>query len=200
MEDVINVVCPQKLKNLSALDVLSDVHGRVNFQLLYALFIDAYQLVEGDLVIKVMLETLINDLQLVEDFLKCRTDGLWAGTHFGGGAGGNHATDCGPASHCSFFIFGREDPAVANHSPAAVCKCGHEHLGSCVACERVMQVMDKVDALFISIDVKLRQRLSDSRASTEWKQQIEVNKIINKCNICVCCTLNTMHCFLMLLY
>jgi hypothetical protein len=89
---------------------------------------------------------IIQNTVTVEAYVKDRC-GFWSTNHFGKGAGGNHAADHGPACHCSWFAFGRLDPAVDLPAPPGAQVCGHVHMGECVECKRLRDMTHQLQEL-----------------------------------------------------
>lgn len=151
MLDIIKVVCPQKIKNLAALDVTDDIHGRQNSVCIKRLLQRLIELVgPTQQLLQRRMYKCISDLAEVNLFVKNKSEGLWSNNHFGAGACGNANANSGPICHCSFFAFGRRDPSAPPANDELTSACGHKHTGTCVECSKMMATSKSI------LDVCLR--------------------------------------------
>ena len=90
----------------------------------------------------------LNDESLVksEAYLKDKTNGMHSDAHFGGPVDTASKTT-GPAAHCRYYAFGRQDPHAVTPPPAGACECGHVHTMSCPLCEAFMQVPELIEGI-----------------------------------------------------
>ena len=151
MEEIIAVTCPEKHASMAALDVVGQLHGVINFNVLckklenISINSDAIQ-EKVIAVLKVMKE--------VEESLVNRNR-FRSASHFCG------VTDnAGPACHCHYYAFGRVDPEIMLPEEGCTVKyaCGHYHRGGCVSCNQIHSLEGLLDDLEVGVseDVKTK--------------------------------------------
>jgi hypothetical protein len=176
---IIKVVCPRIIKCLAALDTQSHICGLVNFkkmrELCTALKATPQQQATTSTVgtnpqrpiggparpsISTLCNAVLERSNEIEAFIKDR-QGMWATEHYGGGAGGNHASDNGPACHCSWYSFGEEDPNAPKPFAPGTSPCGHNHgTVGCCKCNKVMEYSLKTKELIDALEQEKSQCLS----------------------------------------
>ena len=168
MHEIAEVVCPQIIKSLAALDFVTEVHGRLNFKLLRSFLEDVMSTsrsaittlpdsaIAADLIKK--LECMHTELLQIsfhnEEFMKSR-QGLWSAAHLGGSCTGTRNCNDGPACHCKFFAWNKRDFAVAEVLPGAEV-CGHVHSGVCPECEACILYPGKVETFVFNATQTVR--------------------------------------------
>lgn len=85
-----------------------------------------------------LISEILGLIDRVKPFIRSR-EGFWSHTHF-------KSKDIhGPASHCSYFAFGRRDPSAEKTVDQV---CGHIHSGVCRQCEEIMILPELINVLW----------------------------------------------------
>ena len=162
MEEVIRVVCPQKHISMAALDVVGQQHGVLNFRVLKK------KIVELSVLFQDMGEKSMNVLREIEDVeegLSSRSK-YRSEEHFCG-----VINNCGPASHCHYYAFGKVDPVEALPESTASIKfpCGHYHRGVCAMCQQLHSFGGLLDDLSVGASENVLEKIKEMNLKYHYK-------------------------------
>ena len=154
MEQVICVVCPQKHISMAALDVVGQQHGVLNFRVLRK------KILKLSVVFQDMREkslTVLRELEEVEEGLSSRSK-FRSEEHFCG-----VINNCGPASHCHYYAFGKVDPleALPDSTLSIKFPCGHYHRGVCAMCQQLHSFGGLLDDLSIGASENVLDKIKE---------------------------------------
>ena len=128
MEEIIDIVCPEKHCSLAALDVVGQLHCSINFNILRKKLV---QLQDSRPCLSAKVTELIDMLSRVEETLGNRNR-FKSADHFCATRDRN-----GPAIHCHYYAFGKVDPIDNEDDEILPDKykfpCGHYHEGTCIS-------------------------------------------------------------------
>jgi hypothetical protein len=154
MEEVIRVVCPQKHISMAALDVVGQQHGVLNFRVLKKKILELSVLFQ-DMREKSM--TVLREIEDVEEGLSSRSK-FRSEEHFCG-----VTNNCGPASHCHYYAFGKVDPVEALPESTASIKfpCGHYHRGVCAMCQQLHSFGGLLDDVSVGASENVLEKIKE---------------------------------------
>jgi hypothetical protein len=174
---VVKVVCPQKLKCLAALDVLSETAGRLNFaaiQSLLPLVVDKYAGLKED----------------AEAIMKT-VAGVYVKTKFVSrdqmGVAGNENGNLGCACHCSYFAFGRVDGDMPLPHPENASKCGHVHPGGCSDCESLPSFRQSLNEFIVKVKAQTPSASTEDNklvALLNYRSELFTQYVGHKARLC----------------
>ena len=122
MEEIIAVTCPEKHASLAALDVVGQLHGVINFQVLTKKLRDLSFMFEE---MQPKVNRVLKELKEVEESLANKNK-FRSEEHFC-----KSVDNSGPACHCHYYAFGKVDPneMLPEEGDTIKMSCGHYHRG-----------------------------------------------------------------------
>jgi len=150
---VIKLLVPNSVVSLAALDVQTELHLRQNMINIKVLADNLQTFLPIDQIQTYLTkkERLNRLCDKVEIHLKSRESGLWSGNHFK--RNNNYAT--GPSCHCKFFCFNKKDPSIKEEDANPNFICGHNHSGSCIECEEMIDLHNLIDETFADVETEI---------------------------------------------